>query len=261
MSSFWLWRSTRPLDIMLSADRVPATSPRSRPWRKWVVPVCGSTSVGALQVFVLSNDCLSTVFTGTKRTAARLGISSIVLAALDIIRLYQPAASRRGRQWLIEQENQRVVHKGASHGDPLALTTRELARPAVQQVTDRRISATRLIASSRYGWPRRWIRERDHVDIGIRGDRRAHLRARANDDVHDARALPPPAKSSPRPGLSRVISDGLTIVVHPAASANGSFRLTMRKGKSPSVCRSHVSQPYGSVRRPTGAGKQRLTSS
>lgn len=45
-----------PLAIMLSADRVPVKSTRSRaPWRQWVVPGPWPTGMGALQVFALSN--------------------------------------------------------------------------------------------------------------------------------------------------------------------------------------------------------------
>jgi hypothetical protein len=45
------------------------------------------------------------------------------------------------RQRLVEQEHLRVAHDGAAHGDALALAAGELARVAVEELGEPRISA------------------------------------------------------------------------------------------------------------------------
>ena len=51
-------------------------------------------------------------------------------------------------QRLVEQEDLRVAHDGAAHGDALALAARELARVAVEQGVRPRMSAARLTRGS-----------------------------------------------------------------------------------------------------------------
>jgi hypothetical protein len=66
----------------------------------------------------------------------------------------------------------------------------------------------------------------------VRRQRRAHRVAEAQHDVDDARGTPASCRSSPRiTVLDGVSSDGFTTAVQPAASAKGSFWLTIRNGK------------------------------
>src|SRR5690606_3055258 len=58
------------------------------------------------------------------------------MQALDLGSHVDPQLGVEIRQRLIEQEDLRVTHQGAAHGDALALAARKLARLAVEQMAD-----------------------------------------------------------------------------------------------------------------------------
>ena len=85
------------------------------------------------------------------------GDAELALQALDLEPHLHPQLGVEVGERLVEQEDRRLAHDGAAHGDALALAARKLARPAVQEgpeLEDRRRPCATRLSISAFGMPR-----------------------------------------------------------------------------------------------------------